>query len=166
MTINRAYTPGLSVHVMRRGNNRGPIFADDYDRELFLALLELAAARHGVHIHAYVLMTNHYHLIVTPSDADALWRMMRDFGREYVLRFNRRHNRIGTLWTGRYRAIAIGDERYLLTCLRYVEQNPIKDGKPAQTWSFVTSPISRDAQSSERSAATPPRSAPQTAPRG
>jgi putative transposase len=86
----------------------------------------MAAKRHRVEVHAYVLMTNHYHLIVTASNAEGLRLMMQDLGREYVVRYNKRHGRIGTLWTGRYRAIPLRDERYWLTCLRYVEQNPVR----------------------------------------
>src|SRR5262249_30231327 len=117
---------GLSGHVIRRGNNRGPIFTDDYDRELFLAVLERMSTRHSVNVHAYVLMTNHYHLIATPGVSRRLSLMLRDLGREYVQRYNRRHDRIGTLWSGRPRAIPIHDERYWLTCLRYIEQNPVR----------------------------------------
>jgi putative transposase len=126
--MGRLYVRGMSVHVIRRGNNRAPIFGDDNDRELFLALLETSAATQGVDIHGYTLMSNHYHLIVTPAAEKALPCMMRDLGREYVLRYNRRYDRIGTLWAGRYRPIVILDERYWLTCLRYVEQNPVRAG--------------------------------------
>jgi putative transposase len=116
----------MSVHVIRRGNNRTPIFGDDADHELFLALLEASSARRDVDVHAYALMTTHYHLIATPRAETAVPRMMRDIGREYVLRYNRKYSRIGTLWAGRYRSIVISDERYWLTCLRYVEQNPVR----------------------------------------
>lgn len=126
--MSRLYVPGLSVHVIRRGNNRGPIFGDDTDRELFLALLETMAFRWGVDVHGFGLMSNHYHLVVTPNSETALPCMMRDVGREYVLRYNRKYDRIGTLWTGRYRAIGITNERYVLTCLRYIEQNPVRAG--------------------------------------
>jgi putative transposase len=124
--MRRLCLAGISAHVIRRGNNRSPIFADAADYELFLALLEFASARRGIEVHAYGLMTNHYHLIVTPSTQTALPRVMQDLGREYVLAYNRKHGRIGTLWTGRYRAIPITDERYWLTCLRYIEQNPVR----------------------------------------
>lgn len=124
--MSRLYLPNMNSHVIRRGHNRAPIFTDDADYELFLALLEATSGRRGVDVHAYALMTNHYHLIVTPNAAGALTRMMADLGREYVLRYNRKHGRIGTLWTGRYRSIVITDERYWLTCLRYVEQNPVR----------------------------------------
>jgi putative transposase len=124
--MRRICPPEICVHVIRRGNNRTPIFSDDADRELFLALLEVTSTRRNVDIHAYALMTTHYHLMVTPRRELALPHMMRDLGREYVRRYNRKHGRIGTLWTGSYRSIPIHDERYWLTCLRYVEQNPVR----------------------------------------
>ena len=126
--MRRLYLPDMSVHVIRRGNNRAPIFGDDNDRELFLALLQTKSANQGVDVHCFGLMSNHYHLIVTPRTEEALPCMMRDVGREYVLRYNRRYDRIGTLWAGQYRAIVITDERYCLTCFRYIEQNPVRAG--------------------------------------
>ena len=122
----KVYLPHVSYHTIRRGNNRGPIFTDDGDRELFLALLEWASGRDSVDVNAFSLMDNHYHLIATPSSETALPLMMKDLGREYVKRYNRKHGRMGTLWTGRPRTIPILDERYWLTCLRYIEQNPVR----------------------------------------
>jgi REP-associated tyrosine transposase len=122
----RVYLPDISLHVIRRGNNRASIFADETDYEFILALLEFTSARSGVDVHGYGMMTNHYHLIVTPRSAAALPQMMRDLGREYVLRYNKKYGRIGTLWAGRHRALPITDERYWLTCLRYIEQNPVR----------------------------------------
>jgi putative transposase len=122
----RVYLPDISLHVIRRGINRAPIFAEETDYEFILALLDFTSGRHGVDVHGYTLMTNHYHLIVTPRSATALPDMMRDLGREYVLGYNRKHGRIGTLWAGRHRQIPITDERYWLTCLRYIEQNPVR----------------------------------------
>jgi putative transposase len=111
------------MHVIRRGNNRGAIVADDVDCDVLLRFIRTAAGLVGVSVHAYTLMTTHYHLIVTPLEEDALMRMMKMVGEDYVRYFNRRHSRVGTLWTGRYRSIPLTDPLYWLTCLRYVEQN-------------------------------------------
>ena len=147
--MKRVYLPGVSLHIIRRGINRTTVFGDNGDFELFLALLETASGTHDVPVHAYTLMTNHYHLIVTPNRAGSLSLMMRDLGREYVKRFNRRYERIGTLWTGTYRDIAITDERQWLTCLRYVEQNPIRAQMvatpDAYRWSTYRAPVARGA---------------------
>jgi putative transposase len=122
----RIYIPGLSVHVMHRGHNRMSVFPEATDCEHFLALLEAAADRHQVQVHCYSLMMNHYHLVATPAAAAAMPRTMQQLGHRYVRYFNRKYQRSGTLWGGRYRAILIADERYWLTCLRYVELNPVR----------------------------------------
>jgi putative transposase len=114
--------------VIQRGNNRTPIFKDSAHYQVFLSLLRSAAERKRVTVHGYVLMTTHYHLVVTPSMPDSLPRMMKDLGIRYVRYFNGEADRIGTLWNGRYRGLIIEDESYLLTCLRYVEQNPVRAG--------------------------------------
>lgn len=122
----RIFIPGLSLHVIQRGNNRIQIFHTATDYEWFLALIRSAAADHGVDIHGYVLMTTHYHLIATPGHERALSLTMHEVDGMYAKYFNREHARIGTLWNGRYRGLAIRDERYWLTCLRYIEQNPVR----------------------------------------
>jgi REP-associated tyrosine transposase len=124
----RIFVAGISVHVIQRGNNRVPIFACRNDFEYFLELLRRFARNFCVTLHAFVLMTNHYHLIVTPTTDKALPKMMKSLNGGYVRYFNRRQERIGTLWNGRYRGLLIEDERYWLTCLRYVEQNPVRAG--------------------------------------
>ena len=113
-------------HVIVRGNNRQSIFADDADRRAFKSILQTEAQARGVAVHAYVLMGNHVHLIVTPATATALALVMQGVGRQYVRRFNQRHQRTGTLWEGRYRASIIQQDRYLLACQRYVEMNPVR----------------------------------------
>jgi putative transposase len=123
---SRLYIPGVGFHVINRGINRAQIFGEDIDYEWFLALLERAAARHGVSVHTYALMTNHFHLMLTPGSAVALPRTMKEVGHRYVRYYNRKYERIGTLWNGRYRAIPILDETYWLACLRYIEQNPAR----------------------------------------
>lgn len=122
----RIYLPGMSVHVIRRGNNRGAIVRDDIDYRVLLNFVEHAAADRGVSVHGYVVMTNHYHLILTPHESRALPRMMKAIGERYTHYYNRKYDRIGTLWSGRYRGIVIADELYWLTCLRYIEQNPVR----------------------------------------
>jgi len=124
----RFVLPGQAHHVIQRGNNRQPIVIDDRDRVQFLALLREAALTHQVAIHAYVLMDNHVHLLVTPEEAEGLSRMMQSLGRRYVGWFNHRHGRSGTLWEGRFRAALIEGEHHLLACIRYIELNPLRAG--------------------------------------
>jgi putative transposase len=117
---------GVPLHVIQRGNNRNACFVGDGDRRLYLQCLGEAAAKHGCAIHAYVLMPNHVHLLVTPREGDGVSMMMQEVGRRYVRLFNDTYKRTGTLWEGRYKAAMIDSERYFLTCQRYVEQNPVR----------------------------------------
>src|SRR5262245_9612393 len=125
MSARRLYEPNMSLHVMHRGNNRMNIFGDDSDCELFLSLLRRGAEKHGVHIHAYSLMANHYHLIVTPTHKDAVPATLQFVDGRYARYFNRRYDRIGTMWNGRPKEKGLHDRVYWLTCLRYVELNPV-----------------------------------------
>jgi putative transposase len=120
--------PGITMHVIQRGAGRADMFHERGDYEVFLACLRHAAQQNDVDVHATMLMTNHVHLMVTPQNAASLPRTMQQLGRCYVPHYNRRYDRIGTLWQGRYRAIPIETEQYWLTCLRYVEQNPVRAG--------------------------------------
>jgi putative transposase len=113
-------------HVIQRGNNRQPCFlaAEDY-----IAYLQdlTDAARHGsCAVHAYVLTTNHVHLLVTGVELGSVSRMMQWLGRRYVACFNTRYRRTGTLWEGRFKASLVDTRRYLLTCYRYIELNPVR----------------------------------------
>ncbi len=122
----RFVIPGLPQHVIVRGNNRDPIFVAEQDYARYLDWLRSAALKHGCEIHAYVLMTNHVHILVTPSTTDGLGRLVQSIGRYYVQYFNRQYRRTGTLWEGRYKASLIDSEQYLLTCHRYIELNPVR----------------------------------------
>jgi putative transposase len=122
----RVYVPGVSVHVIHRGHNRGEIFGDDTDREVFLAFLRTAAGQHRLDVHGFVLMDTHYHLVATPTSKQCLPNAMKELGGRYVDYFNSKYDRIGSLWNGRYRGLLIDDERYWFTCLRYVEHNPVE----------------------------------------
>jgi putative transposase len=126
--LPRLTIPGYPHHVIQRGNNRQPIFATDEDYRELLALLEEHARAAGVAVHAYVLMSNHVHLLATPDTADGIPQMMQAVGRRYVRFFNRRQARTGTLWEGRYRSTIIQAERYLLACMVYIDLNPVRAG--------------------------------------
>jgi putative transposase len=122
----RVYEPGLSHHVIQRGNNRGDIFVATADYWRLLTLVGAASRREQVDVHGFVLMTNHFHLLVTPQGKNALPRFMQRVDSLFAQYYNREYARIGTFWNGRYNGIPIGDERQWLTCLRYIEQNPVR----------------------------------------
>lgn len=119
---------GVPLHVIQRGNNHGACFASDDDCRRYLYYLSAAAARCGCAIHAYVLMTNHVHLLLTPHERYAVSDLMQQLGRRYVRKFNESHGRTGTLWEGRFRSSVIDSERYFLVCQRYIEYNPLRAG--------------------------------------
>jgi putative transposase len=126
--LGRYFLPDQPLHVIQRGNNRQPIFfcQDDYRR--LHAWLGEAAAAHDCAVHAYVLMTNHLHLLVTPGNQSSLPRTMQALGQRYVRYVNATSRRSGTLWEGRYRAAPIDSEAYFLACCRYIELNPVRAG--------------------------------------
>jgi len=124
----RFIVPGQPLHVIQRGNNRSAIFVAEADYAVFREWVALACNRRGCLVHAYVFMTNHVHLLMTPATADGTGAVMQSVGRRYVHYFNRKYGRTGTLWEGRYRATLIDSEQYLLTCYRYIELNPVRAG--------------------------------------
>lgn len=126
--LPRLIVPGQPHHVIQRGNNRQPIFAELSDYHAYLDWLAAASARFGLRIHAYVLMTNHVHLLVTPERSESIGRSLQSVGRRYVQYFNYCYGRTGTLWEGRYRSTVIEAEDYLLACSRYIELNPVRAG--------------------------------------
>ena len=136
---------GIAQHVVQRGNDRLPCFLDDVDCRLYLQALREMSMRYACAIHAYVLMTNHVHLLATPETVGAISRMMQGIGRLYVAGFNARHRRTGTLWEGRYKSCLVGGERYVLTCHRYIELNPVRAAMVAQPSEFAWSSHSANA---------------------
>lgn len=124
----RLAIPGIPLHVTQRGNNRCACFVGDSDRLVYLDLLERHTRQHGVAVHAYVLMTNHVHLLLTPNEADALGRALRHVNQSYAQYFNRRYQRTGTLWESRPHSCLVDADAYLFTCHRYVENNPVRAG--------------------------------------
>ncbi|WP_107852206.1 transposase [Oceanimonas marisflavi] len=127
----RCYLPGVPSHVVQRGNNRQDCFFSDEDRGFYIKTLTRALERFDVELHAYVLMTNHVHLLMTPSSEDGISKVMQALGRSYVGYINHRYQRTGTLWEGRHRSSLIDSEPYLLTCQRYIELNPVRAGMVA-----------------------------------
>ena len=127
----RYFLPGQPLHVIQRGNNRQPIFFGEDGYARYREWLAEAALACGCAIHAYVLMTNHVHLLVTPETEASLPRAMQSLGRRYVRYVNLRRERTGTLWEGRYRAAPIDSEAYFLACCRYIELNPVRAGMVA-----------------------------------
>ena len=126
--LPRLTLPGYPHHVIQRGNNRQPIFASLEDYQVLLDLLYENAKKFNVALHAYVLMSNHFHLLATPATTDGLPQMMQAVGRRYVRYFNDRQKRTGTLWEGRYKSTLIQTDRYLLACMAYMDLNPVRAG--------------------------------------
>ena len=124
--LPRFVIPNQPQHVILRGNDRKEVFCADEDYRFFLEKLELACKQFGCLVHAYVLMTNHVHLLITPTTEQALSKTMQSLGRHYVRHFNDTYRHSGTLWEGRYKATLIDSEAYLLTCMRYIELNPVR----------------------------------------
>ncbi len=115
---------GHPQHIIIRGNNRDPIFYADQDYQFYLDKLGQACEKHECELHAYVLMTNHVHLLITPHKKDGISKAMQMVGRYYVQYFNKTYQRTGTLWEGRYKATLIDSDHYALVCYRYIEMNP------------------------------------------
>lgn len=139
--LPRLWISGLPEHLIIRGNNRQAIFRSDGDRVFFHRCLVEISSRCQVDVHAYVLMGNHVHLLATGREADSISRMIQATGRRYVSYFNYLYKRTGTLWEGRFRSSAVQTDRYLLTCQRYIELNPVRAGIVADPMDFPWSSI-------------------------
>ena len=135
----RPILPGIALHIVQRGNDASTCFRRDADYLLYLTHLRELADQVGCAVHAYCLMTNHVHLLVTPPTADACAALMRNLGQRYVQRFNRAYKRTGTLWEGRFRSFLVDSARYVLACYRYIEQNPVRAGMVAAPADYLWS---------------------------
>jgi len=124
--LPRFNLPGYPQHVIVRGNNREAIFYAEQDYQYYLEKLGEACRKHDCALHAYVLMTNHVHFLMTPQSERGIGKCIQMLGRYYVQYFNYTYRRTGTLWEGRYKATLVDTERYLLTCYRYIELNPVR----------------------------------------
>lgn len=137
--LPRIVLPGQPQLILQRGIHRQAIFYADDDYRFYLDTLKTAAGRYGGEVHAYVLMKNHVHLLITPHAEDSLVRILQHVGRCFVRYINHVYRRSGALWEGRYKAAVIDSACYLLMCYRYIELNPVRSGvvaDPAQyPWS-------------------------------
>ncbi|MGF2735316.1 transposase [Marinobacter sp. DUT-1] len=128
---------GIPQHIVQRGNNRQVIFRGNSDQAFYTNLMKNYADEHGVLLHAWVLMDNHVHFLATPETDKSISLFMQAIGRRYVRYFNRRYDRTGSLWEGRFRSCLVDSENYLLTCQRYIEMNPVNAGmvnNPEDHW--------------------------------
>ena len=135
----RFYQPGVPVHAFQRGHNKEPVFFQNEDYLAYLRFLKASSDALDCSVHAYVLMTNHVHLLVTPKAADAIGLLFQSIGRQFVPYINKTYRRRGSLWEGRHKGNILESEAYLLACMRYIEMNPVRAGmveQPAQyRWS-------------------------------
>lgn len=142
----RFVIPDISVHVVQRGHDGQDCFFEDSDRIAYLDFLHSFAVRFQCSVHAYCLMSNHVHLLVTPSTEDGCALLMKHLGQHYVQRINARLNRVGTLWQGRYYSCPVASERYVLACYRYIERNPVAAGIVSQAGDYPWSSFAGNAR--------------------
>lgn len=121
----RTYLPDYPYHIVQRGNNCDACFVEPENYQFYLELWQDCAARYGVSIHAYCLMTNHIHFLVTPERADSITSATKVIGSRYAQYFNKKYKRAGTLWEGRHKSSLVQRDKYFLTCSRYIELNPV-----------------------------------------
>ena len=127
----RLVVPGVALHVRHRGHNRSACFFGPHDCTLYLRLLEYFARENGCAVHAYCLMPNHVHLLITPGSETGLALTMKSVAQRYTQHVNKLSERTGSLWEGRYRSCLVPTERYVLACYRYIELNPVAAGMVA-----------------------------------
>lgn len=145
----RISVPGVAWHVVQRGHNRSTCFFDRQDRQYYMEQLQIHAAAYDCAVHAYCLMTNHIHLLITPASADCASNLMKRLGQNYTQYVNRRYQRSGSMWEGRFKSCIAQDEGYALNCYRYIELNPVRSGlvqNPGDyAWSsFACNALGRD----------------------
>lgn len=151
----RLTLPDIPLHVIQRGNNRQACFIADDDYACYLDWLQEYAARTGCRIHAYVLMTNHVHLLLSPASSDGVGALMKALGQRYVQYINRGYRRSGSLWEGRFRSSLTQEEGYLLACHRYIELNPVRAAMVAHPGDYRWSSYRSNAQGEANPLLTP-----------
>ena len=145
-------------HIIQRGNNRSACFFSEEDYLLYLRLLKQQSLKHGCAIHAYCLMTNHVHLLLTPEEASGPSLMMKNLGQCFVQYINRTYERSGTLWEGRFKSCLAQDENYAMHCCRYIELNPVRANMVRYPGDYPWSSFRHNAGGLENDLITPHRS--------
>ena len=145
----RVVVPDVALHVIQRGNNRSACFVAGSDYRTYLRYLRDYAFEFGCAVHAYCLMTNHVHLLLTPASARACAQLMKHVGQCYVQTFNMAHGRSGTLWEGRFHSCLVPTEGYVLACYRYIELNPVRAGMVSVPEQYPWSSFAANARGSE-----------------
>lgn len=152
----RRYCPaGIPVHVIQRGNNREDCFRESQDKATYYHYLQNASSQYAASVHAWVFMSNHVHLLVTPKDCSSVSKLMQSLGRRYVRYFNKKYSRTGTLWEGRFKSCLVQSEKYFLVCQRYIELNPVRAGLAVDPVGFHWSSYKANALGVESELATP-----------
>lgn len=151
----RLVVPGLPLHIVQRGNNRSACFVEDADRSFYLFHLGRALPRFQCSLHAYCLMTNHVHLLVTPQTADGCGLLMKQVGQLHSQHVNRTYKRTGGLWEGRFRSCLVESAFHLLLCYRYIELNPVRAGLVQRPQEYYWSSYRANTQDASRSIITP-----------
>lgn len=151
----RVVLPHIPLHLIQRGNNRQICFVSDEDFRFYLDWLKEFAGNTGCRIHAYVLMTNHVHLLVSADRGESPGELMKALGQRYVQHFNRTYRRSGSLWEGRYRSCLVQAQDYLLACHRYIELNPVRAGMVKHPADYPWSSYRANAQGQADALLTP-----------
>jgi putative transposase len=153
--LARFFVKNQPQHIIQRGNNKDVIFAHEADYQFYLEYLAEAAEANLLKIHAYVLMTNHVHLLASPLHEQSIPKTLQSLGRRYVQYFNRSYGRTGTLWEGRYKATLIDSDQYLFTCMRYIELNPVRANMVRHPKNYPWSSYHRNANGKADALITP-----------
>lgn len=151
----RLVLPGVPLHIIQRGNNRNACFIAETDYRVYLSMLQEASTTVDCSIHAYVLMTNHVHLLISSEDISSPSILMKALGQRFAQYINRRYGRTGTLWEGRFRSCLVEGEPYLLTCQRYIELNPVRAGMVTRPDEYQWSSYRANAQGCRNPLVTP-----------
>jgi putative transposase len=151
----RIIIPGIPLHIIQRGNNRQACFFADDDYRFYLDWAQEYSGRTGCAVHAYAMMTNHVHLLLTPQNKESAGAFMKSLGQRYAQYINRTCRRSGTLWEGRFRSSVIQQDMYLLTCQRYIEMNPVRAGMVDHPGAYAWSSYQTNAQGYPSALITP-----------